>query len=193
MSRTTKIVLAVVAGVVLVCACIAIGGVIVLNRLGRAAGTSIGSDPTAVGDVSSSIADFTLPSGFTPEVSFRLLGMSMVGYTRQSDDHFILLMQLPAGANMEPAEMQRQLREAMGRQGVGRFGTDMKVVDEYPATVRGQNVTATVSEGKDDQGGTLRQLTAAFQGKGGVAIVMILGPADRWDQSGVDAFLASMR
>jgi hypothetical protein len=69
----------------------------------------------------------------------------------------------------------------------------IEVVDQVPATIRGQETTLVVSEGMNHDSQPFRQITAIFPGDGGQAMVVFERPADQWDQAEVDTFIASIR
>jgi hypothetical protein len=59
--------------------------------------------------------------------------------------------------------------------------------------VRGQETTLVINEGVNSEGVTYRWVTAAFQGKGGPALLVISEPVTRWSQETVETFIASIR
>jgi hypothetical protein len=70
----------------------------------------------------------------------------------------------------------------------------MRVVGTQKATIRGQSVTLTISEGASGSSeATMRQVTGVFNGKDGIVMLMAMGDVDRWDQTMLDQFLASIR
>jgi hypothetical protein len=71
--------------------------------------------------------------------------------------------------------------------------TRMTVSLERPVTLRGQEVTLIVSEGVNSENVSYRQITAAFEGKSGPALLMFSETVEDWDQAAVDEFLASIR
>ena len=97
---------------------------------------------------------------------------------------------------MSPEEMQRQMTQAMQQQGQGR-AMQTHVVGTQAATIKGQPVTLTVSEGEvtegSDAGTIFRQVMGVVPGKDGTAMLMAMGKKDTWDQATLDSFLASIR
>jgi hypothetical protein len=69
----------------------------------------------------------------------------------------------------------------------------MTVLETRPITVRGQETTLILSEGITEEGETYRQVMAAFQGKGGPALLVLSEPVTRWNQETVEVFIASIR
>ena len=46
--------------------------------------------------------------------------------------------------------------------------------------------------GSDDNGTTMRQVITTFPGKGGIAMLMIMGSAESWDEEEINAFIESI-
>ena len=90
-------------------------------------------------------------------------------------------------AQFQMATNQQQMQEQMRRsfeQPAGRRGLQM--------TIRGEEVDVTILEGTDDQGFILRELITVFPGKEGTAFLMIIGPAQYWDEDEIDQFVDSI-
>lgn len=86
-------------------------------------------------------------------------------------------------------QIQQGLKRAMGN-GEVRFD----LVEQLPATIRGQAVTLYVYEGRDDRGVETRQIFSdALEGKSGPVILFISGPLQGWDQAEIDRFLHSIQ
>jgi hypothetical protein len=190
MNNTTKILIGVAAVLVVICLCGAVGALLFLRTASRAVDQTINTDPAKLSEVSATIADYTLPEGFQDGTALRLAGFSMVSYTGDDDQSHIYFFQLPAGVEVDQAEMERQFQSAAGR----NYGSgNSKVVDQIPATIRGQDTTLVVTEGSNSDGQTYRQVLGMFPGKGGQAMVAFERPTSSWDQAEVDAFIASIR
>jgi hypothetical protein len=60
-------------------------------------------------------------------------------------------------------------------------------------TIRGEQVEVVIYEGRSEGSDfVMRQLVTAFPGKDGTAMLMIMGPADGWDQDMIDEFIESI-
>ena len=68
----------------------------------------------------------------------------------------------------------------------------MTVIENRPVTLRGQEVTLIVSEGVNSENVSYRQISVAFEGKGGPALLLFSESVEAWDQAAVDEFLASI-
>jgi hypothetical protein len=102
-----------------------------------------------------------------------------------------MLMQLPAGIQISQEEMERQIEQALARQ-TGLDSADM-TSEEQQTRIKGELVTLTVREGTTRDGQRMQQVTGLFEGKGGPAVLMVMGDVDTWDQPLVDNFIASIR
>ena len=117
MSRTTKIILGIVAGLVVVCLC-AVGAFFLFGgwatrQVAQMVDQGASSDPQEVNASAITIVDFTLPPGYQPEYSMQLLGITIVGYSGGATQDHIMLMQFPASLNLDPEEMERQMKQAL--------------------------------------------------------------------------------
>jgi len=89
-------------------------------------------------------------------------------------------------------QMEQQIRQAFEQQS-GRRGMSMQVVKVEKVIIRGEEVEVITYEGTDEAGDVVRQLVTAFPGKGGTAMLMIMGAAEGWDQVMIDEFVRSIR
>ena len=68
----------------------------------------------------------------------------------------------------------------------------MKAVETKQMTIRGEEVEVITYEGTDDSGSVMRQVITTFPGKGGTAMLMIMGEPQNWDKEEIDAFIESI-
>lgn len=192
MSRNTKIVLGVIAGLlVLICVCSCAGIFLFMQSAGRFLERSAVTDPGQVAAVASSITGYELPPGYSERLAMNLFGFSVVVFTDQTEQMFIMLMQFPEFAGLDQAEMERQLRQAVqGQAGAGDF--QVEKVEQTTMIIRDQQVPVTISEGTDADGRNVRQVSGLFRGRSGPTLLMIFGPVQSWDQAAVESFLASL-
>jgi hypothetical protein len=193
MSRGLKIGLAVGAGVLVLC-CISV--VVVYFVVIRAIQNSFTTDPAKVAEIGRQIVDYTPPRGYQERMAMTVLGMRLVALgpsLETKDKPILMLMQFPTSVQMDREEMERQMRQAWEQQG-GQRNQDLHVVGTQEATIRGQSVTLTVSEGKAGDKEAVRQVVGAFSGKDArMVLFMATGTIESWDQGAVDEFLASIR
>ena len=196
MSKGVKITLVVVVILLGMCC---IGGAAFYFISQRAISQAVIDDPAKATSLGHEIVDYNLSDGYHELGGMNALGFKMVFIGAKSgtaDSMFIMLMQIPTEANMDQEEMQRQMTDAMQKQGQGR-NVKMHVVGTQTATIKGKPVTLTVSEGEvtegDDAGTLFRQVIGVFPAKEGTAMLMAMGKKDSWDQAMLDNFLASIK
>lgn len=91
-------------------------------------------------------------------------------------------------------EMMRQIRQNSRRLDSPWYNVDTVLVEQRPVTIRGRETTMSISEGKDGRGELYRMASATFDGKAGSpAVLMILVPADQWDEKMVDDLIISIQ
>ena len=193
MTRQTKIIIGVVAGVLILCLAICVVGGLFINTLGKNIAADAKPDPDKAAQTAADIADFTPPEGYQPMTGMKILGYTIVVYTKEgSASDFLMLMQIPGLNEMNDTTIQ-QMQQAIERQGRGNLD-NKRVIDTRDLTIRGKPARAIVQEGTTKGGSeTVRQLMVAFQGKGGVAMLMLTASAAEWDQASIDQMIESIR
>jgi len=192
MSRGLKIALVVVAIALFLC-CVAGLGVALLGT--RLAGRAFITNPDRVAQVGGEIAGYDVPPGYEEMFAMNVAGIKMVAISPAepvADFMVIMLMQISAGMEISREEMERQMERALAQQ-IGLGGADLEVVGQEQAFIKGESVTMTVREGVADDGDRLRQVTGLFQGRGGPAMLTVMGKETAWDQPLLDRFMASIR
>ena len=192
MSRNTKIVLGIVAAVLLMCVCVCAVGFLALQSMGQFLVQSTVTQPGEVAAIGDSIVTYELPPGYSEQFGMQLFGFSVVAFADEAEDSLILLMQFPEFAGLDQAQMETQLREAIQEQ-TQTGDLDLQRIDQETVTIRDQEVVLAISEGTDEEGNEIRQITGVFEGRSGPTLLMILGPMDTWDQGAINAFLNSLR
>jgi hypothetical protein len=194
MSRNQKIVLFIASLALLSCCACGIVTFVVLPRIfeNTIAGAT---DPAKAKEVGKQIADYTLPSGYEEKFGMDIFTTKMVMIAPSQEQRgglFIMLMQVAADTASRE-QMEQQMRQSF-QQGTQRNMQDMRVVGAETVTIKGQPVTLTISEGTADNSAvTMRQAVGAFQGKGGAALIMVMGAVSDWDKTLLDNFYKSMR
>lgn len=190
MSRQTKIILGIIAGILVLCLIACVAGVLLFNVATRSVVDNASQDPAEVDAAATNIVEFDLPAGFQPESSFHLLGVNMAMYSNPSNDNFLILTELPMAAS---EDMVQQMQDAF-EQNLGRNFSGMQVVEQRELTVRGQPATMTVLEGTDnDSGEQVRQMMVAFEGNNGTAMISVFGPVDNFDMAAYEQMIESIR
>lgn len=168
---------------------IMITAILVATLVACAPGVAINSDVEKISKAASEIADFNLPTDYSPELTAQLGGYTAVAYNPGDGHSHLYLIQSEKEADSEKlAQMLADLAP-----GSSNPNTRLTVIENRAVTVRGQAATLVVSDGVNSDGGAYRQTTLAFQGKGGPALLVISEPSERWDQATVDALLASIQ
>lgn len=147
------------------------------------------SDAAEVTSVASEIADFEPPAGYSSDFTANLLGYTVAAYNPGDGHSHLYLVQSEKESD---AEKLAQMLEKLVP-GSSDRNSRLTVIENRAATIRGQATTLVISDGVNSDGDSYRQVTAAFQGKGGPALLVMSEPIERWDQSAVDAFVASIQ
>jgi hypothetical protein len=196
MNRTTKIVIGVIVGLLVLCGCCCLAGSVATPMLlgpVMEQAASMTENPQEIAQIAGNIVDYELPSGYTEQFAMSFLGFDIVAFGQEDmSEQIIILMQMPEMFGLNPDEMMREMEKSLQQQ-TGQQAVDMQYVDSVQTTIRDQNVTLTVQEGTDGDGTAIRQVTGVFAGQNGVAMLMIVGPTQTWDQEVVDTFLSSLR
>jgi hypothetical protein len=139
-------------------------------------------------DVASTIAEFDLPAGYSPEFSTSMLGYSVASYKGPTGpSHLYLIQSEKASDGDELAKMIQELVPGSTNPDAG-----MTVIENRPVTVRDQEATMLISEGISSEKVSYRQASVLFVGKGGPALLVLSDATEAWDQEAVKAFLASI-
>ena len=96
MSRSMRIVLAIVAAVLFLC-CVAGLGLTLLGT--RTVGKAVITDPTRIAAVSSQMISYQLPSGFKELFASELMGLKMLAIGPADPKAGLLIIMLDADAN----------------------------------------------------------------------------------------------
>jgi hypothetical protein len=87
-----------------------------------------------------------------------------------------MLAQFPEGTSINVDELLRIIGESSDNPNSIWYNTETEIVEQKPVTIRGQDVTLTISEGISSDGVEFRMATARFEGRGGPALAMIAVP-----------------
>ncbi|MDL1895321.1 hypothetical protein FBQ82_03550 [Anaerolineae bacterium CFX7] len=189
MSRNTKIALLVIGALAVICLGLCGVGALLLPRVTE---NIVSQKPDDMKRVGAEIADYTLPPGYVEVMGLDMFVYKMVALapeTRRGDDMIFMLMNTNAGG-ASPQQMERQMQQSFQQQ-FGRSGSQMQVIGQEAVTIRGQPVTLTIAE--NDASPKLRQALGTFEGKNGLVIVMVMGPAAAWNDTLLREFLSSIQ
>ena len=150
--------------------------------------TAVQTAVDQIANAADKIADIDLPAGYQPEFSASLEGYTLISYNPGDGHSHLYLIQSEKESDGEKlASMVEQIAP-----GSHDPQTRMTIIETRPVIVREQEVTLVLSEGVTSEGETYRQVTVAFQGKGGPALLMLSEPVERWNQESIDSFMASI-
>lgn len=194
MSRNTKIILAVFAGiVVLIFLCagtfvVSLGG-LAWNGMAQA----LEYDAADVSREAGTIAEFALPEGYTPSYSFRAGGFTLVGYDPGDKHSHLMLVQAPEWVKFNAADFENYLRRNFGDMlGWGEKGNNA-IVDRRTLRVDGRAVEFAIGEGVSSDGSNYRSMAGVWDSPRGAILIYVEEPVTRWNQAVIDAFIASIR
>ena len=183
-------------GVALLFCCFAVlVAVFVFQQAGKKIQEGFNTDPVAAAEAAHKIVDYDLPEGYQEQMAMEIMVYSFVVIgpntpTGQSNDPMFMLAQFRAGVSQE--QMEQQLRQSIQQQS-GTQGLNMTLVKVETQTIRGEETEVATYEGTSQEGFVIRQVITSFPGKDGTAMLLIMGPAQTWDQDVVDAFIESIR
>lgn len=178
----------------LFCLCAVVVAGYILVQMGRQIQQGVETDPEAASEAGRAIVDYELPPGYRERMAMNFLVYSFVMIGPESTDStsgpLIMLAQFDSvGANQE--QMEQQIRQSFEQQ-AGRRGMRMQIVEVRRMTIRGEEVEVNTYEGTDESGAVIRQVITSFPGKDGIAMLMIMGPAQGWNQDVIDDFIESI-
>lgn len=188
MKRTRNLTLLSLATLVVACLCLAATALVAARSAGGILARTVNRDPQTVAKVGSGIATYDLPAGFGDGYAADLAGFSLVAYTGSDARSHITLVQIPGRLTLDQATIEGQMRQVSGTD----EWSGLTVVERQPCRIRGEETTLVVSEGLNHEDQRYRSASATFTGNGGAALVNISMPASRWDQTTIDAFIASL-
>ena len=196
MSANSKIILGVaVGGALLLCICVTLATILLLQPVVSSPIVtqefSGNMQPANADQVAREIADFQLPAGYTVQDAMSIGHFELAIYAQSTYKGHLILMQLPPGVTADQSEMERQLREQTRDLSYGRF-TRVQTISTSQTTIRGQSGTVTNSQGTNSEGEIYRLTYAIFQGKDGLAFLLIAAPFSRWNQAEADGFIDSL-
>lgn len=186
-----KILIIILAVVGVLCLCAVIAGIIFVTQAGKLVSQTVSTDSGDVQSSAAAIADYTLPAGYSETFGMNLFGVSMVGFSSSDQKQMLMMYQFPTAGGMDPDQLAEQMRQ-MSESQTGQI-SNLRQVDSYPVIIRGQETEMIVYEGTSNEGTTIREVMAVFEGKGGTAFFMAVGPQNSWDQTAIDQFIGSLR
>lgn len=183
------------AALLFCCGTVLVAG-LVFWQAGKKIQEGVSADPEAAAEAAHKIIDYDLPEGYQEQMAMEIVFYSFVviapeGSSGMSNGPVFMLAQFQSGmVNQE--QMEQQLRQSLEQQS-SHPGLSMELVKMEEQTIRGEQTQVATYEGTDENGNVLRQVITSFPGKDGTAMLMIMGPAELWDQDLIDDFIESIR
>ena len=180
---------------ILFCCGVVLVAAFVFQQAGKRLQEGMKTDPEAAAEVAHTIAEYDLPEGYQEKMAMEIMFYSLVMIGPENTSGSVngpvfMLAQFQAGLNQE--QMEQQIRRSFEQQ-AGNRALNMSLVKVEEVTIRGEETQVATYEGSDENGFVIRQVLASFPGKGGTAMLMIMGSAESWDQDMVEAFIESIR
>jgi hypothetical protein len=209
MSSTSKvlIILGSIGGLCLLACCG--GGAFLFYRLKD--NFAMSSDPAVVKKSTEEIVLIDVPSDFTPTQSMKIsmMGVSMKWaiYTKGGgNDSMMMLMEMNqpgmaaqggVGAKQQRDQMLQAMRQQQAQQGgAGQFNTEIneQSVKSRKFKINGETVEFDFIKGTRPNGGDVHQVVGVFPSRGGgVVMLMLIVPADGYDEESIVTMIKSIR
>jgi hypothetical protein len=161
----------------------------------------ITTDPDTIRERTQSIATIEILPGFKPALSMDFVAMRWVQYQGDEDENSMLMLMefgnaMMQGNNPHQREaMLRQMREQQLQQG-GHAQQEIEAEETQTREfmIGGRKVPFTFIKGKsEEEGKAVRQVTGSFTTAGGVAMLMLAVPEEKYDEAAVIRMLESIR
>jgi hypothetical protein len=200
MSKNTKVILGIIAGVIALCICICVSGWIVLKISGNVLQEAMIKDtPEEAAAIAKEIMDYELPTGYGEEGAMNMGFMQMVivkdfqSIDIENARPLIMIASMSPDIEVDEEEIRLQIQLSMQRSS-NKQGYNMKLVEEQEITIRGQQVPLMIYEGTDENDVSMKQIvTGLFDGKNSKVMLFIAGKVSNWNQEEIDAFIESIK
>jgi hypothetical protein len=147
------------------------------------------TDSERVNAAAQRIADFDLPQGYQTDYIVDIGDYTIAAYKSADEQSHLAFVELPAGVIPDDDVIEGHVFGGWFNRSQHRatvLRTESRVVRDQPATL-------TISERRNGEGRHYRSAYLVFEGQDGKAVLVINQPADQWDETAVDAFIASIR
>ena len=120
MSRTTKSVIGVIVGLIVLCGCCCLAGSIATPMLlgplmEQAASTT--EDPQEIAQIAGRIVDYQLPADYGEQFAMSFFGFDIVAFGKDDmSGQVIVMMQMPEMFGLDPDEMMREMEQSLQQQ-----------------------------------------------------------------------------
>jgi hypothetical protein len=196
MSKTTKIILGSVVGVLALC-CIGVVLVVTVGGtfLGQTLEEAMVESPEEAAEIGQSILDYETPAGYQEQGAINMFGNTMVFIAPEDGQGGMVFMLASFSSALvgNEEEMRDQLQESFSQQSSQSGNVNFSTVDTEEITINGETTTLTIFEGTDEDGTEMRQATATFSTEDdSLGMLMLMSQASEWDEEAKEAFLDSI-
>lgn len=189
MSRNTKIVLGVVAGLVLL-ACLCAGTIAAGLALFTVRNTSVSVNPSRVEQAAVRVGAAE-PEGWRTDYAVRIGEIEVVGYRPDSGDGHLIYAYFGPESHADVEKLAREITQWTG----GRYqwnDDEMRVVERRKVLLGDEEAEVIISEGRGSSG-AWRQAMVGYQSERGFTVAMLALPAAQWTEAQLDKFIYSLK
>ena len=160
-------------------------------------GRSFYTTPQEVKELGQSIAQYTLPPGYTETFGLRLFGAEVVMISQNNETDltagmFIILMQVPPNQGVDNQALQQQLELSLGSQAWFQ-AIDLNLAYTKTLTLNDQSVVLKIQDGMDSSGNPYQQASALVPTQNNTVFFIAQGPQTAWEQEALETFLLSIK
>jgi hypothetical protein len=183
--KRNKIILIVVIGLIALCLIVCGVGYFSLRK---AVTNMVKVDPEQARSIANQISDYDLPSGYKEMSGTTILGVLTAAITDENEKNTIWLVQAPSDNLPAPEKFLRDAIAYQSNNPITWAAEDVKIF-----TIRGEKTSITIYTGVTQDNQKYHAWAGKFIGKGGPALIVIVGPDETWDESMAETFINSMR
>ncbi len=183
--KRNKIILIVVIG--LIALCLIVCGVAYFS-LRQTVTNMVEVDPEKAKSLATQITDYDLPTGYKEMVGTSTFGLITVAIMDEAEKNTIWLLQSESGGLPDP---EKFLQDGVAYQSNNPITWTSNDIQIY--TIRDKESSITKYDGITQDGKEYHAWAGKFTGKGGNAIIVIVGPDETWDENMAETFINSMR
>lgn len=153
--------------------------------------TKMVKEGPAAADLAAEITEYELPLNYEPRFGVEIMGTKMVTLEDASDPTAATYWLLES--KEEAGDFDTLANTMASMTGAGAVDTSgLTKVSGRDLTIRGKPATITLREGPSAEGAGIREVQLEFEGKSGPAMLLVVGPAENWDQPSIDQFIQSL-
>ncbi len=148
-------------------------------------------DPKIVAEMARSMAEYDLPPGFRELKSFEYQGRRTAIFYNPDQPLDKIIFEEGGLISSKPGDVGAE--EAIYGANVDGRRYNAGPVGTRPVTIRGEPVTLSVLEGREEGGQDVRMWLGRFAGKKADVLLVIAGDIATWDEAALDRFIKSIQ